>query len=217
MKHVYFVRHGQTLKNAQHIHQGPEEPLTELGKKQAAAVALVLKEKNIDALVTSTYTRAVETAGIIGQELELPFVQTESVKEFRRPDPLYGHSHFSLQTMWYVWQLFWNRNNPTWDNHGAENMFHIRNRIIDAKRLLSQVEGERIVVVSHAIFIDMFVQAVCADRTLGFYEFVAAFFGAKSLPNTAIVAFQLDENAPPETCAWWLLKEETDRQYLRYR
>ena len=96
-------------------------------------------------------------------------------------------------------------------------MFAVRNRIIDAKKLVAGLEGERIAIVSHAIFIDMFVQAVCADRSLQFYEFVSAMLGAKKLPNTGVVAFEVDENAPPETCNWWLVREETDRQYLRYR
>ena len=78
-------------------------------------------------------------------------------------------------------------------------MFDIRNRIIDAKRFIAELEGDTIVVVSHAIFIDMFVQSVCADRSLDLREFVGALFGAKKLPNTGIVAFELDENAPQET------------------
>ena len=217
MKTIYFVRHGQTLKNAQHIHQGPDEPLTELGKEQAAAIAKVLKGKDIDGIVTSPFTRAFETASIVGKELDLPLITAECVKEFRRPEPLYGHSHYSWASAKYIINLFLNRNNEDWDDFGAENMFAVRNRIVDAKRLLAQVEGDRVAVFSHAIFIDMFVQSVCADRSLKLREFVGAFFGAKKLPNTGVVAFQLDENAPPETCSWWLLSEETDRHYLKYR
>lgn len=217
MKYVYFIRHGQTQKNVSHIHQGPEEPLTEVGREQARMVAELLREKNIDTLLTSPFVRALETASVIGEVLDLPLIETASVKEFRRPDPLYGRSHYSIGSARYLWQLFWNRNNPEWNDHGAENMFAVRNRIIDAKKLVAGLEGERIAIVSHAIFIDMFVQAVCADRSLQFKEFAWAMFGAKKLPNTGIVAFQVDENAPPETCNWWLVTEETDRQYLRYR
>ena len=80
MKTIYFVRHGQTLKNTQHIHQGPEEPLTDLGKKQAEAIGQVLKERNIDTIVTSPFVRAVETASIVGKELDLPLITAECVK-----------------------------------------------------------------------------------------------------------------------------------------
>lgn len=216
MKRVYFVRHGQTVKNTQHIHQGAEEPLAPIGKEQAARVAEKLKGLDIDTLVTSPFTRARETASIVGEVLNLPFVETESVKECIRPSRLYGRSHFSPATVWYVLALFLHRNDPHWDNDGAENMFHIRNRIVDVKRFISGLEGERIVVISHAIFIDLFVQAVCADRSLGLKEFMLGMMGAKKLPNTGIVAFDVDENALPETCNWWLVTEETDPRYLKY-
>lgn len=217
MKHVYFVRHGQTLKNLQHIHQGHDEPLTEVGKQQAQAVAEYFKDKNIDTLISSPFTRAVETASIMGNVLSLPFTPADCAKEFLRPEPLYGKSHYSLATALYVLGLFQHSNDPRWDNFGAENMFHIRNRIVDTKRLIAEQPGERIVVISHAIYIDMFTQAVCADRSLKLREFVAAMFGAKRLKNTGIVSFEVDETAPPETCNWWLVKEETDRGYLKYR
>ena len=217
MKYVYFVRHGQTQKNVSHIHQGPEEPLTAIGKEQAEAVAQTLQQKRIDTLVTSSFVRAVETAGIIGETLDLPLQKTESVKEFRRPMPLYGRSHYSLASLAYIMRLYLHRTDPHWDDHGAENMFAVRNRIVDAKKFIAGLPGERIAVVSHAIFIDMFVQAVCADRSLELKEFVSALLGAKKLPNTGIVAFSLDENAPQETCNWWLMRDETDEGYLRYR
>lgn len=217
MKYVYFVRHGQTLKNTQHIHQGPEEPLTAVGTQQAHAVAAVLQEKGIDALISSPFTRAVETASVIGEALSLPIIQSAAVQEFRRPNVLYGRSHYSLASAWYVWQLFWHRHDPRWNNDGAENMYDIRNRILDTRRLVRETDGERIAIISHAIFIDMFTQAVCADRSLTFREFAQALLGAKKLPNTGIVAFTVDEAAPPETCNWWLEDAETSPQYLRYR
>ena len=203
--------------NRKHIHQGIEEPLTQKGEKQAHEVALLLKRKNIDALLCSPYTRARQTAEIIGKELDLPFTIEESVKEFHRPNALYGKSHYTIATLWYVWKLFTHRMDPSWDNDGAENMFAIRNRIQDVKQAIASTEGQRIVVVSHSIFMDMFAQAVCADRALTFKEFFLGLFGAKKIKNTGIIAFQIDDSAPPETCNWWMLASETDNQYLKYR
>lgn len=217
MKNVYFVRHGQTDLNKKRIHQSSDEPLNETGKKQALEVSEILKKKNIDALLTSPFVRARETAEIIGNELDLPLIIEDSVVEFHRPAPLYGTHHFSLASFWYVWLLFWHRSREDWDHFGAENMFAIRNRVLDAKKRISQIDGENIVVVSHAIFIDMFVQIACADRSLTFKEFALGLIGAKKLPNTGIVTFGVDDTAPAETCNWWLITEETDSQYLLLR
>lgn len=217
MKHIYFVRHGQTLMNKKNIHQRPEEPLTDKGSKQAHEVALELKRKNIDTIISSPFVRARQTAEIIGAELHLPIIFDESVVEFRRPEGLYGRSHYTPSTLLYVWKLFTHRLDPHWNDDGAENMFAIRNRIRDVKRMVANTEGERIVVVSHSIFMDMFAQAVCADRELSFKEFVLGLFGAKKIKNTGVIAFQVDESAPAGTCNWWLLSSETSDQYLKYR
>lgn len=217
MKRVYFVRHGQTAMNLKHIHQGPDEPLTQVGQKQAQGVALRLKDKGIDTLVASPFVRARETAAIIGEALDLPYILEDSVKEFRRPNALYGRSHYSFATFLYLLYLFLHRQDPDWDNDGAENMFTVRNRVLNAKKNIDALPGETIVVVSHAIFIDMFTQIACAERPLKLREFVAALVGVKKLPNVGIVAFNVDDNAPPGACKWWLVDEETDRRYLQQR
>jgi len=217
MKNVYFVRHGETELNKKRIHQHSDEPLNETGRKQAHEVALVLKEKNIEALLCSPFVRARQTAEIIGQELGLPLIFEDSVVEFHRPAPLYGTHHFSVALFWYAWLLYWHRSREDWDHYGAENMFAIRNRVLDVKKRISQIDAENIVVVSHAIFIDMFVQIACTDRSLTFKEFALGLLGAKKLPNTGIVTFGVDDNAPAETCNWWLKTEETNQQYLLLR
>ena len=203
--------------NRKHMHQGPEEPLTEKGQKQALEVAIALKKKEVDALMCSPFVRARNTAEIIGGELDIPLIVDESVREFRRPDSLYGKPHYSLHSLAYMWKLYRHREDDTWDDGGAENMFAVRNRIVDAKKAIAKVTGKKVVVVSHAIFIDMFVQSVCADRTLSFNEFVSAVLGAKKLPNTGVITFEIDDTAPPETCNWWMVASETNEQYLKYK
>lgn len=217
MKYIHFIRHGETLMNRKHRHQGPDELLTEKGIKQAGKVALSLRDWEIDTLVSSPFTRARQTAEIIATELDLPISIASSVKEFIRPNALYGKPHHSLASFVYLFKLFTNRDNPRWDNDGAENMFTIRNRIIDAKVLIASTPGTHIAIVSHAIFIDMFVQSVCADRSLSFREFARALLAAKKLPNTGIVTFQVDDTAPPQTCNWWIQTDQTNKNYLRTR
>lgn len=203
MKKIFFVRHGETLANHGHIHQGPHEPLSEKGREQAVAVAETLRALGVDTLACSNYARAIETAEIIGEKLDLPSTVLESVKEFRRPDSLYGKSHYSFSSLMYVWRLQRHRVDATWDDEGAENMFHIRNRIEDAKRDISALPGNDIAIVSHAIFMDMFTQMICADRPLKITEFIRGLVLSKKTPNTGIIEFEVDELAPNGTCCWW--------------
>lgn len=201
-KHIYLIRHAETKKNRTRIHQGPEEPLTNQGKEQAHAVAEFLAEKGIDALITSDYVRARDTAAIIGERLDLPYRIEKSVREFRRPRSLYGSHHYSLKSLGYIWNLYRHRMDPDWDNEGAENMFQVRNRIQDAKRMLRETSGDTIAVISHAIFMDMFAEIICYERPLTLSRFIHGLIMSKKVPNTGIIHVSYNPDATKGQCAW---------------
>ena len=67
----YFLRHGQTPRNALRIFQAPDEPLSPLGVEQARAAAALLANQPLAAIVSSNMTRAWQTAGIVAARPEL--------------------------------------------------------------------------------------------------------------------------------------------------
>jgi probable phosphoglycerate mutase len=206
IKHIYFVRHGETLANRTHTHQSSDEPLSPKGRAQAHRVALHLEKLSIDALICSTFARARETAGIIEEVLELPFTTSSSLTEIKRPDHLYGQQYYSTDTLRYFVQLFMNRENQNWQCNGAENMFTLRNRIADAKSLLMETEGETIAVISHDIFMNLFLAHVCKEKKLTFKEFIHILLRTKKTPNTGMMHFMFDSEAPKGVCAWQLIE-----------
>ena len=71
---LLFVRHGQSEANLNSIFAGrySDFPLTELGHKQAGLMAdFVLKNYKIDAVYSSTLSRAIKTAEPIADKLHL--------------------------------------------------------------------------------------------------------------------------------------------------
>ncbi len=69
---IYLARHGQNLDNANGILNGHrDEPLTDVGMKQAHEVAEKIKAANLtfDTIYSSPLKRAFETAQIISTEL----------------------------------------------------------------------------------------------------------------------------------------------------
>jgi broad specificity phosphatase PhoE len=83
---VILIRHGQTEFNrvfaASRQDPGIRDPqLTELGRRQAEALAGALLPLNLSRLVSSPYARALETAGIIAAQLNLPIVVEPLVAE----------------------------------------------------------------------------------------------------------------------------------------
>lgn len=202
VKHIYFIRHGETLKNRTRVHQGPDEPLTPKGKVQALKVASVLRERDIDTLLSSDYVRARETATIISTELDMPFSIENSVEEFRRPNELYGKHHFSWNSFVYLFKLYRHKRDPDWDNDGAENMLQVRNRTLTTRDVLYDSSGTNIAVVSHSIYMDMFREVICNEKPLSLWKFAHGLILHKRVPNTGIYHFTYDPNAMPNTCVW---------------
>ncbi len=61
----YFLRHGQTPRNASRIFQGPDEPLSDLGVSQAESAAGLLARHPLVTIVCSDMRRARQTAAIV--------------------------------------------------------------------------------------------------------------------------------------------------------
>ncbi|MDZ7616510.1 MAG: histidine phosphatase family protein [Patescibacteria group bacterium] len=79
---LYFIRHGESAHNAEGRIQGHSDvPLSELGRRQSAAVAAALADMPIDALYASPLRRALETAQPIADRIGLPIVTDPRLKE----------------------------------------------------------------------------------------------------------------------------------------
>lgn len=77
----YFLRHGQTPRNALRIFQSYDEPLSELGEQQAAAAARVLAREPIRRIICSDARRALHTAQTVAAVLNLEPLARELLRE----------------------------------------------------------------------------------------------------------------------------------------
>jgi len=78
---IYLVRHGETDYNRKKLLMGQMDiPMNELGIKQAYKLTKALENKGITSIYSSDLSRALKTAEIIGDRLNL---QITSIKEFR--------------------------------------------------------------------------------------------------------------------------------------
>ncbi|MGD9126501.1 MAG: histidine phosphatase family protein [Planctomycetia bacterium] len=67
---LYVVRHGESTHNAENRIQGQSDPsLSELGRRQGARAAEVLRSVPLEAIYSSPLRRAAETAEILAREL----------------------------------------------------------------------------------------------------------------------------------------------------
>ncbi len=68
---IFIIRHGQSVDNATGTISGPNVPLSDLGREQAKSIGQKLLDMGteFDAVYSSTFQRASETARIICNEL----------------------------------------------------------------------------------------------------------------------------------------------------
>ena len=84
---VFGVRHGQSGFNLRHLcNDDPTRPggdLTALGCRQAASAAVRLAAEGVEAIYCSALPRAVQTARIIGEQLQLPATVDARLNDIR--------------------------------------------------------------------------------------------------------------------------------------
>jgi uncharacterized phosphatase len=92
MGNFIFVRHGKSLANANATVGTPDTLLAEEGIEQARITGEDLKNKNVKAVVCSSYIRAQQTAEIIAGELGIPVNEITVIDELheRRMGELEG-------------------------------------------------------------------------------------------------------------------------------
>lgn len=206
---VYFVRHGETVCNREHIHQPPSSPLSDLGRDQALTAGEFLRKMNVDHIITSDYVRAQETARIIGSILGIRPIDNSLFHEVRRPAKLYGKSHFHPLTIWYVLKSIFHRRDFHWWYDDAENFRDIRDRVKDALLFLMTLKKNHrsVVVVSHTIFINLLVAYMCKNRVLDLRDLLPALLHVKRLKNGEVVHIQFSEELNDCGCTWRLLED----------
>lgn len=183
---VYFVRHGESVEGSQNKHQGPDTPLSVLGKKQVKLLGQRLKNIDIDLVYTSPFTRAEETAKIINKTLKVKMQYMETVHEIKRPSRTEGKSFESEEVMRIRQMAFDNKHDPDWtyeDSESARHLWQRAGQTID--HLLKNHTDDNILIVSHGTFIRAFIARALFGSSLD-VRILNTFVGQFSSENTGI-------------------------------
>lgn len=114
---MILIRHGQSEFNVVYgetrVDPGIRDPkLTKLGERQARAAAETVRELDVRRLVTSPYTRALQTASIIAEVLDLPISVDPQIGERAAFTCDIGTPQSALENAWP--QLDLNHIEETW-------------------------------------------------------------------------------------------------------
>jgi len=159
-KLIYFVRHGETILNAQNIRQGPEGRLTEKGREQALATAKRFPKHRgrPQVIISSPYERTKETAEVIAKELGMKKVEySPLLAERKNPTEIVGHWGGEVKVKHIIEQMDKSYHKDDLRVSDEENFVDLKAR---AKKLLKYIKRrreKRIIMVTHGIFLKMVV------------------------------------------------------------
>ena len=159
--HLYMIRHGQSYINLKDWQGGnTDEPLTELGQQQAAALGTWIPNeiKHIDALYASTMVRAQETAVHVANAYDnVEIINDDRIREIgnnmlnHQPWPSDDLPEYG--TMWGSEQPF---SSITPERDLGESLMHFRVRVGSfIEGLIEKHRGETVVAVCHGGVIEV--------------------------------------------------------------
>jgi len=208
---VLFIRHGETAANRDQRHQMPQEPLSPEGISQLQAIAPKVAKWQPTHIFTSPHTRAQQSAQILAQELPLQVETHDSFRELRRPAWLFGKRHGGPASVWYLVRWFTAELLHYDDAAHGETYPTFRKRILRARSILETYPPDsRIVIVSHAIFINFFISHACRDKPLSLFGAIPQLLKIYALKNSDYVQLHADLPAESGTCTWQLVESEAD-------
>jgi broad specificity phosphatase PhoE len=148
---VILVRHAETTSNrAAHFGASEDVELTEHGEQQARELGVKLRQRFRSVrLFSSPYHRALQTAGFIAAELQLPIEILPGIYE-RDFGYLKGlsYDHIPIEAL-----------DPAWVPEGGESKNALQARVLASlDTVVPQFGDEQIVIVAHGAVI----QSMCA-------------------------------------------------------
>lgn len=145
---IYFVRHGQTDANKARIFSGQiDTPLNETGRQQVKETCQLIKTLDIkwDVIVSSTLSRAYETAQIINQYFP---INNEIIQDISAIERSFGKAEGIPITEENYRRIM----NCEFEDEESETQIIQRAQNF-IKRLLTSYPGKNILVVTHSHFL----------------------------------------------------------------
>lgn len=149
---LYLVRHGETVSNGTNMHGKPTDGLSEYGRKQVEFVAGRFLDISIDLIISSTLSRAKETAGIINVHLKKPLETSALIVERKYPEIVLGKTINDPEAIKFILAMEQSYDAPDTHYADSESFNDLKDR---ARRFLNETlkrKEEKILVVTHGMF-----------------------------------------------------------------
>lgn len=188
----YFIRHGEGKNNTLSKFGDKSSVLTPNGISQANALTKRLSKLDIDLIISSTYTRAQQTAGIINESIKTQIILSDLLIERKRPSEVIGKEKNSIEVMKI--QSIINQNYHDLDFHYSdeENFLDLKKRAGTLLNYLITLDQENILLVTHGTFMRfVFAYMLFGEQlTSGEYLKVLTFM---KVSNTGVTVYEYND------------------------
>jgi broad specificity phosphatase PhoE len=199
MPTVWFIRHGESISNANMVTESPaSSQLTPKGHLQAEHVVLALTQRP-ELLVVSPYVRTRQTAVPTIEYFKPVLIEEWPIHEYtylhpKRYDGTRGSERADFA------RAYWDRCDPfEKEMNGGESFAELLKRVEDMIARLRQQPEQFVVMFSHGLFIRTFMWMQFMDTavpTKGHMARFRHFIFSFQLPNTAIVKTYIPSDGP---------------------
>ena len=163
MTKVYFVRHAESDKS---VRDGRIRPLTEKGLVDRKLASDFLRDKKIDAVLSSPFKRAVDTVADFAGQNNLPIELIEDFREQKSSKGMGGDKPDIYPFLGRQWADF------TYTLYEGESLSEVQGRNIAAlQEVLTRYRDKNIVIGTHATALSTIINYY--DNTYGFRDFMA--------------------------------------------
>jgi 2,3-bisphosphoglycerate-dependent phosphoglycerate mutase len=158
MTTVYFVRHAEPNHNNM---DDRNRELTAKGLKDRKLVTEFLKDKNVDAVLSSPYKRAVDTVKDFADSIGLNITLIEDFRERKIESEQIDDIYAACKKRW---------ENFDYKYSDGESLNEVQERNISAlMNVLNNYEGENIVIGSHGTALSTIINYF--DSSFGYEDF----------------------------------------------
>jgi len=171
---IIFLRHAQAKNNVERVLAGRSKgiPLTELGLQQAEKIANFLEPLKISAVYSSPIERAVDTAKIISDKLNLQYKIDHRLTEIE----MGSFSGMLYEEMFArhgnIFLKFY-QDNPMIEKNGVEPFSSVKKRVLDMVNYCSKKHNnENVLLVTHMDPIKAMLSTVLQLKPESLYELI---------------------------------------------
>lgn len=187
---IYFVRHGQAENNVKKLVSEKSGKLTPRGILQARAVGKRFKNIPLDAIPTSPYERAQETARIITKYTSCKkkvinklLVEKKLPKEIERM----SKQDKNVQKVLLLLERK-NETDPFWHYSDEENFQDVRRRAKLFIKSISILKRKNIMVVAHEYIIKAILFSLMSRKSG--YRVFKKFYHTTKIENGAVIVWR---------------------------